>query len=148
MSESAKVVLLLAIAMSLLLGLAWLPVFLYENFADWHTSGITRVFSSVCHQQPDRMFSVGESYPAVCSRCSGIYTGFAIGLWVALWGINTSKILPRKQVIVIIVVITVIIGLDILAQWITIWEGSNFQRAVLGLIWGLTLMSILITRNK
>lgn len=134
--------------MTVLLGLAWLPAWLYGSIADWHQSGITRMFSNVCHQQPDRIFGGDGNYPAICSRCTGIYSGFAVGLWVVFWGINTSKELPARHVKVTILIITVIIGLDILAQWINLLEGSNLQRAALGLIWGVALMSILLTRNK
>lgn len=148
MNEASKTVLFLAVVMSFVLILAWLPVFLYQNIAEWYQSGITRLFSSVCHQQPDRMFDVGGTHAAICSRCTGIYAGWAAGLWGAVIGLKREVALPRKYVMMIIVGITVIIGVDIVAQWIAFWEGSNMQRAVLGLLWGAAIISILLTRNN
>ena len=39
-----------------------------------------RAFAFVCHQRPDRTFSLFGFPIAVCARCLGIYLGAAIGL--------------------------------------------------------------------
>jgi uncharacterized membrane protein len=41
---------------------------------------IYRGLSGICHQIPDRSFHLYGLPLAVCSRCTGIYIGFAVGL--------------------------------------------------------------------
>ena len=41
---------------------------------------IYRSFSAVCHQMPERSFHLHGFPLGVCSRCTGIYVGFIIGL--------------------------------------------------------------------
>ena len=41
---------------------------------------LQRGFALVCHQRPERSFSVFGGSVAVCSRCLGIYLGAALGL--------------------------------------------------------------------
>jgi len=43
---------------------------------------LQRGFALVCHQRPDRCFSVFGGSVAVCARCLGIYVGAAAGLLV------------------------------------------------------------------
>ena len=140
----------MAMAMMVLLILAFVPAFIYTGPAEWMESPVTRMFGHVCHQQLDRMFQVGSSFPAVCSRCTGIYMGIMLGLWGVAGSMmrNNTGILPKSPVVKFIIVVTFFIGIDILAQWINLWEGSNGQRAILGLIWGVSVVSIFVTRNK
>src|SRR5437588_6269025 len=41
-------------------------------------SSIYKTFSFVCHQIPERSFHLAGSKFAVCSRCTGLYSGFAL----------------------------------------------------------------------
>ena len=41
---------------------------------------LQRGFALVCHQRPERSFSLFGSSVAVCSRCLGIYLGAVLGL--------------------------------------------------------------------
>src|SRR5262249_46137120 len=41
-------------------------------------TAIYRTFSFVCHQIPERSFKLAGYQLAVCSRCTGIYMGFAV----------------------------------------------------------------------
>src|SRR5215510_7810628 len=42
--------------------------------------GIYQGFGVFCHQRPDRSFFIEGHKLAVCSRCTGLYAGFAITL--------------------------------------------------------------------
>ena len=55
------------------------PYFLTHGFL---TIGLAmqRGFALVCHQRPERSFSLFGGSVAVCSRCLGIYLGAALGL--------------------------------------------------------------------
>src|SRR5689334_9386781 len=41
---------------------------------------IYRGFSVICHQRPDRSYFIDGHKLGVCSRCTGIYAGFALTL--------------------------------------------------------------------
>src|SRR5438552_2632486 len=41
-------------------------------------SAIYKAFSFVCHQIPERSFHIAGHQFAVCSRCTGLYAGFAL----------------------------------------------------------------------
>ena len=43
---------------------------------------IYRAFSFVCHQIPERSFHLGGHQFGVCSRCTGLYAGFAVAALV------------------------------------------------------------------
>ena len=47
----------------------------------WTTGAafLRALFSLICHQEPGRSFHLSGSPLAVCIRCSGIYSGFALG---------------------------------------------------------------------
>src|SRR6267143_3050079 len=45
-------------------------------------SAIYKAFSFVCHQIPERSFHLAGHKFAVCSRCSGLYAGFAVTVLV------------------------------------------------------------------
>src|SRR6185503_9822080 len=42
--------------------------------------GIYRDFGIFCHQRPDRSYFIEGHKLAVCSRCTGLYAGFALTL--------------------------------------------------------------------
>src|ERR1044072_6320796 len=42
--------------------------------------GIYRGFGVFCHQRPDRSYFIEGHKLAVCSRCTGLYAGFALTL--------------------------------------------------------------------
>ncbi len=54
-------------------------------------------FSPICHQNPDRSFHLMGHPLAVCSRCSGIYIGFLLGVIIYPFfkGFNRKSLAPR-----------------------------------------------------
>src|SRR5215468_7249240 len=62
--------------MALILAAPWL-------MAERHflaSAAIYQVFSTICHQAPERSFYFHGRPMGVCSRCASIYAGFIIGL--------------------------------------------------------------------
>src|SRR5947209_6439354 len=45
-------------------------------------AAIYKTFSFVCHQIPERSFHLDGHQFAVCSRCTGLYAGFAVAALV------------------------------------------------------------------
>lgn len=51
----------------------------------WYERLIAGFGSGLCHQLPERSFEAGGVFFPVCSRCTGIYVGFAFALATLLW---------------------------------------------------------------
>ena len=71
----------------LILSLLWCSLFVStpflaegSPFSRKASSIITLFFSPVCHQAADRSFHLYGHPMAVCSRCTGIYGGFLLGV--------------------------------------------------------------------
>jgi uncharacterized membrane protein len=47
-------------------------------------AGVYLVGSLVCHQRPERSFTLVDLHLPVCARCTGIYTGATLGAFCAL----------------------------------------------------------------
>ena len=90
---------------------------------------LQRGFSVVCHQQPERSFTLFGGAVAVCARCLGIYLGAAIGLVM-----NTSRRLAT-QVLVAAVVVNLV---DWLAELAGLHGNWMFARFAFGLALGMT----------
>lgn len=77
MRKPIQLVLLLAVA-------AWIGLIFaapYSRQSGWPGSGLVYLFfHQICHQLPERSFSLFGHPLAVCHRCLGIYFGFATGL--------------------------------------------------------------------
>lgn len=84
-------------------------------------------FALVCHQRPDRSFSLFGFPVAVCARCLGIYLGAALGLLL-----RTSRRLALR----LLIATAVLNALDVateLARFHGNWLAARF---VLGLVLG------------
>ena len=95
------------------------------------------VFAPVCHQRPERSFFLHGFPLAVCGRCLGIYAGILIGTLVfpLLRRKGTSELPPLRA----LVVFSLPIGLDTLANILGLWSTSNGARLATGLFWGVVL---------
>ncbi len=93
-------------------------------------------FSFVCHQKEERCFSINDVPLPVCSRCTGIYTGFLTG--VILFPI-LRKNLPLRWFYLPLSAFP--IGLEIMAEKIGIWN-QNWGRFFSSILFGFFLSYI------
>lgn len=92
---------------------------------------IYRGLHAVCHQMPERAFSLMGHPLAVCARCSGIYAGFALG--VLLYPLGARR-LPsnwsphRKWLILALAPTTIDFTLGITG----LWANTHLSRSLTG----------------
>lgn len=97
----------------------------------WFLQWQHRAFAGLCHQMPDRSFSLGGQPMAVCSRCLGIYAGFLAG-WLALpvfSFLKTGRQYPAKKMLFAAVFVNL---LDLVGSIPGFWENTLLSRLVLG----------------
>lgn len=98
------------------------------------------LFSPVCHQNPERSFSLFGHPWAVCHRCSGIYLGLFLASFLPFeLGIVRSPNLRRLWV----ACATAPMLFDVFLQLTGIWSGGPASRFATGLVFGAMLSSLL-----
>lgn len=115
----------------LLLAAPWSVAHGYEAFGRTIYGG----FGYVCHQIPSRSFYLAGHPFAVCARCTGIYTGFALG--VALYPLlsrlrRTTETPSRKWLLVGLAPLAI----DFALGFFGILENTHFSRLLTGAFFG------------
>jgi uncharacterized membrane protein len=109
------------------------PVAVAENHSS--TAGIIyAAFSKICHQRPERSFYL-VGYPlAVCSRCTGLYVGFALALvtYPLVRSLRTTTAPDRKWLFLA----AAPLGIDVTLNFFGIWENTHSSRFLTGLLLG------------
>jgi len=98
---------------------------------------LCRIGSLVCHQVPDRTIPIGNNLLPLCARCTGIYTGFFIGLayQFALWQ-NKIRKLPALKISILSSLVIVVLIFDAVGSYLQIWTTPNHIKLILGLLGG------------
>jgi len=102
----------------------------YSAFA----GSIYKAFSFVCHQIPDRSFHLGEHQFAVCSRCTGLYAGFAVAAlsYPLVRSLKSADTPPRLWLILA----AVPLAIDFALGYFSIWENNHLSRFTTGALLG------------
>jgi uncharacterized membrane protein len=105
--------------------------------ASGHTeiaTGIYRAFGVLCHQLPDRSFFIDGHKFAVCSRCTGLYGGFALTflLYPLIRPLRTTHTPARKWLVLATIPLLIDFGLT----FVGIWENTHTTRLLTGLLLG------------
>lgn len=115
----------------------------------WQHQALARL----CHQIADRSFWIGSQPMAVCSRCLGIYGGFAFG-WMLLpitgfWKAGSSRSRSLKKILIATAVINLA---DIVGNYAAFWENTLTSRLILGGLLGIAaavlFSGVFFNRNK
>lgn len=119
------------------LGLIWIAPWLRSQENNW--DGLAYFFfHSVCHQQPDRSFSLW-GYPfAVCARCTGLYLGFWIGLITIPNLKRVHDIIARRPRILILFAVPMLIDVllpGINTHWSRLATGALASFPVSAPVW-------------
>lgn len=97
-------------------------------------AGIYGAFGRLCHQLPERSYFIDAHKFAVCSRCTGVYAGFALTLLVypLIRSLRNTAIPPRKW----LVLAAIPTFLDFSLTFFGIWENTHTSRLLTGLLLG------------
>lgn len=109
------------------------PLALHAGHTFW---GLTlyRSFSYVCHQNPDRSFFLAGHPFAVCSRCTGLYAGFAFAtvLYPLVQSLRKREAPARKWLFLA----AAPLGIDFALTFLGIWENTHSSRLITGTLLG------------
>jgi uncharacterized membrane protein len=102
----------------------------YERFAGSIYGG----FSAFCHQLPERSYFLAGHKLAVCSRCTGVYAGFALTLllYPFMRPLRSTDWPPPVWLVLAAVPMAIDFGLTFLG----IWENTHTSRLLTGLLLG------------
>jgi uncharacterized membrane protein len=91
-------------------------------------------FSYVCHQIPARSFFIAQHPFAVCSRCTGIYAGFLIGVigYPLLRSFRETETPARKWLFVA----ATPLAIDLSLEFFGVWHNTHFSRFATGALLG------------
>lgn len=95
------------------------------------------VFAPLCHQIPGRCFFLGGHPLAVCSRCLGIYAGFAAGLVLYPFVRGFARVaLPPARLFMLL---TLPMAVDAAGGLLGAWKSPIGLRFATGFAWGTVL---------
>jgi uncharacterized membrane protein len=93
-------------------------------------SAIYKTFSFVCHQIPERSFHLAGHKFGVCSRCTGLYAGFAVA--VLVYPLTRSLQRTDTPRIRWLILATLPLVIDFALGYFSIWENTHLSRFVTG----------------
>ena len=95
---------------------------------------IYHAFGIFCHQRPDRSYFIEGHKLGVCSRCTGLYAGFALTLllYPLLRSLRNNVNPPRQYLFLA----AVPLAIDFSLTFFGIWENTHTSRLFTGLLLG------------
>lgn len=93
-----------------------------------------QAFSHACHQEPERSFFIAGQQLAVCARCTGLYTGFALTavLYPLFTPLRRTNPPQRKWLFLASVPLVIDFGLGLLG----VWQNTHSSRLLTGALLG------------
>ena len=95
---------------------------------------IYKTFSFLCHQIPERSFHIAGYKFAVCSRCTGIYSGFALA--ALTYPLVRSLRRTETPSIVWLLLAALPLMIDFSLGYFSIWQNNHASRFATGALLG------------
>jgi uncharacterized membrane protein len=97
-------------------------------------AAIYKTFSFLCHQIPERSFHIAGHQFAVCSRCTGLYSGFAL----ATFGYPLIRSLKRRDTprVIWLLLSALPLAVDFSLTYFGFWQNTHFTRFTTGALFG------------
>lgn len=89
-------------------------------------SPIYKAFALVCHQIPDRSFHLSGHQFGVCSRCTGLYVGFAVAALVYPLARSLKRTDTPSRLWLILAALP--LGVDFALSYFSIWQNNQLSR--------------------
>ncbi len=105
-------------------------------------STIYKAFSFVCHQIPERSFHLAGHQFAVCSRCTGLYAGFAVAA-IAFPLIRSLKLTETPPRLWLILAASPL-AVDFALGYFSIWQNNHLSRFITGALLGSVVVFYII----
>lgn len=95
---------------------------------------VYRAFAILCHQLPERSYFIDGHKLAVCSRCTGLYAGFAFALllYPLVRSLRTVTTPPRSWLLFA----ALPLAIDFSLTFFGIWENTHTSRLLTGALLG------------
>ncbi len=95
---------------------------------------IYRAFGTLCHQLPERSYFIDGHKFAVCSRCTGIYAGFAFTLllYPLVRSLRNTATPPRS----LLILAALPLAIDFSLTFFGFWENTHTSRLLTGALLG------------
>jgi len=118
------------VILSLIIGAPLAQAQGYPSFA----LTVYKGFSFVCHQIPERSFHVAGGQFAVCSRCTGLYAGFAAAALVYPLGRSLKRTNAPRRLWLILAAAP--LAIDFALGYFAIWPNTHLSRFATGALLG------------
>jgi uncharacterized membrane protein len=93
-------------------------------------TSIYKTFSFVCHQIPERSFHLAGHQFGVCSRCTGLYAGFAVAALIYPLAHSLQRTDTPSRLWLILATLPLVI--DFALGYFSIWENTHLSRFFTG----------------
>src|SRR5712671_6599811 len=93
-------------------------------------ASLYKTFSFVCHQIPERSFHLAGHQFGVCSRCTGLYAGFAVA--TLIYPLAHSLTRTDTPSLVWLILATLPLAIDFGLGYFSIWENTYLSRFFTG----------------
>lgn len=93
-------------------------------------AAIYKAFSFVCHQIPERSFHLAGHQFGVCSRCTGLYAGFAVAALVYPLARSLQRTDTPSPIWLILATLPLVI--DFALGYFSIWQNTHLSRFLTG----------------
>jgi uncharacterized membrane protein len=97
-------------------------------------AAIYKGFSYLCHQIPERSFHLGAQKFGVCSRCTGLYSGFALAALV--YPLTRSLKRTDTPRLLWLVLAALPLAIDFSLGYFSLWQNTHLSRFVTGALLG------------
>ena len=93
-------------------------------------ASIYKTFSYFCHQLPERSFHLADHKFAVCSRCTGLYSGFALAILVYPLVRSLHRTDTASRIWLVLAALP--LAIDFALGYFNIWPNTHLSRFLTG----------------